>query len=116
MAVLPVVTLYVREMLGVRPDIATLGGLAFSATGLAGVLAVPFLGKRSDRIGYRRTLLICLFGAALFTLPMALPLGTGLSWSERFGLGAVRRRGAAGVERDGWAADRCRRNAAWPMA
>src|ERR1700692_1855747 len=56
MAVLPVVTLYVHEMLGPRPDIATLGGLAFSATGLAGVLAVPFLGKRSDRIGYRRTL------------------------------------------------------------
>jgi DHA1 family multidrug resistance protein-like MFS transporter len=87
MAVLPVVTLYVREILGVRPDIATLGGLAFSATGLAGVLAVPFLGRRSDRIGYRRTLLICLFGAALFTLPMALPLGYWPFVLERFGLG-----------------------------
>jgi DHA1 family multidrug resistance protein-like MFS transporter len=87
MAVLPVVTLYVREILGSRPDIATLGGLAFSATGLAGVLAVPFLGKRSDRIGYRRTLLICLFGAALFTLPMALPLGYWPFVLERFGLG-----------------------------
>src|SRR5580704_10897488 len=86
-AVLPVVTLYVREILGPRPDIATLGGLAFSATGLAGVLAVPFLGKRSDRIGYRRTLLICLFGAALFTLPMALPLGYWAFVMERFGLG-----------------------------
>jgi DHA1 family multidrug resistance protein-like MFS transporter len=86
-AVLPVVTLYVRHMLGARPDIATLGGLAFSATGLAGVLAVPFLGRRSDRIGYRRTLLICLFGAALFTLPMALPLGYPAFVAERFGLG-----------------------------
>src|SRR4029079_16036910 len=70
MAVLPVVTLYVREMLGARPDIATLGGLAFSATGLAGVPPVPFFGNRSDRIAYRLTLLICLFGPALFTLPM----------------------------------------------
>src|ERR1700722_5543207 len=86
-AVLPVITLYVREILGPRPDIAALGGLAFSATGLAGVLAVPFLGKRSDRIGYRRTLLICLFGAALFTLPMALPLGYWAFVMERFGLG-----------------------------
>jgi DHA1 family multidrug resistance protein-like MFS transporter len=77
----------VREILGSRPDIATLGGLAFSATGLAGVLAVPFLGRRSDRIGYRRTLLICLFGAALFTLPMALPLGYWPFVLERFGLG-----------------------------
>jgi DHA1 family multidrug resistance protein-like MFS transporter len=87
MAVLPVVTLYVREILGARPDIGTLGGLAFSATGLAGVVAVPFLGKRSDRIGYRRTLMICLFGAAAFTLPMALPLGYGAFVVERFGLG-----------------------------
>jgi MFS transporter, DHA1 family, multidrug resistance protein len=86
-AVLPVVTLYVRQMVGARPDVATLGGLAFSATGLAGVLAVPFLGRRSDRIGYRRTLLICLFGAALFTLPMALPLGYWAFVAERFGLG-----------------------------
>jgi DHA1 family multidrug resistance protein-like MFS transporter len=86
-AVLPVVTLYVREILGPRPDIATLGGVAFSATGLAGVLAVPFLGRRSDRIGYRATLLLCLFGAALFTLPMALPLGYWAFVAERFGLG-----------------------------
>jgi DHA1 family multidrug resistance protein-like MFS transporter len=87
MAVWPVVTLYVREMLGPRPDIATLAGLAFSATGLAGVAAVPFLGRRSDRIGYRRTLLICLFGAAFFTVPMALPLGYWAFVAERFGLG-----------------------------
>jgi DHA1 family multidrug resistance protein-like MFS transporter len=86
-AVLPVITPYVREMLGARPDIATLGGLAFAATGLAGVLSVPFLGKRSDRIGPRRTLLVCLAGAAFFTLPMALPLGYGAFVIERFGLG-----------------------------
>ncbi len=86
-AVGPVITLYVRDILGNRPDIATLGGLAFSATGLAGVLAVPFLGRRSDRIGYRRTLLICLLGAACFTLPMALPLGYAAFVGERFGLG-----------------------------
>ena len=86
-AVLPVVTLYVREMLGARPDLATLGGLAFAATGLAGVIAVPFLGRRSDRIGYRTTLLLCLAGAAAFTLPMALPLGYTAFVLERFGLG-----------------------------
>ena len=86
-AVGPIVTLHVREMLGERPDLATLGGLAFSATGLAGVLAVPFLGRRSDRIGYRTTLLLCLAGAAAFTLPMALPLGYPAFVAERFGLG-----------------------------
>jgi DHA1 family multidrug resistance protein-like MFS transporter len=83
----PVVTLFVREMLGNVPSIATLAGLAFSATGLAGVIAVPILGRRSDSIGYRRVLLISLGGAALFTLPQALPLGYWAFVVERFGLG-----------------------------
>jgi DHA1 family multidrug resistance protein-like MFS transporter len=86
-AVQPVVTLYVQEMLGSRPDLATLGGVAFSATGLAGILAVPFLGRQSDRIGYRRVLLISLAGAALFTAPQSLPFGYPAFVVERFGLG-----------------------------
>ena len=86
-AVQPVVTLFVQEMLGDRPDLATLGGLAFSVTGMAGVLAVPVLGRRSDVIGYRTVLLICLFGAALFTAPQAVPLGYWAFVVERFGLG-----------------------------
>ena len=86
-AVQPVVTLFVQEMLGDRPDLATLGGLAFSVTGMAGVLAVPVLGRKSDVIGYRTVLLICLFGAALFTAPQAVPLGYWAFVVERFGLG-----------------------------
>lgn len=86
-AVQPVVTLFVQEMLGPRPDLATLGGLAFSVTGLAGVAAVPFLGRKSDLIGYRRVLLIALSGATLFTAPQALPLGYWAFVVERFGLG-----------------------------
>ena len=86
-AVGPVVTLYVRDMLGPRPDIATLGGLAFAATGLAGVLAVTFLGKRGDTLGYRKVLMLSLAGAALFSAPQALPLGYWAFVIERFGLG-----------------------------
>lgn len=86
-AVEPVVTVFVQDMLGPVPHIATLGGIAFAITGLAGIVAVPFLGKRSDRIGHRRTLMICLAGATLFTLPQALPLGYIAFVLERFGLG-----------------------------
>lgn len=86
-AVEPVVTLYVQEMLGPLPNIATLGGIAFSITGLAGMAAVPVLGRRSDRIGYRRTLMISLVGATLFTVPQALDLGYAAFVAERFGLG-----------------------------
>jgi len=67
----PVVTLFVEEMVGARPDLATLSGIAFSATGLANVISAPLLGDRSDVIGYRRVLLICLLGATLTTLPQA---------------------------------------------
>ena len=70
-AVQPLVTLFVQELVGMRPDLATLGGFAFSVTGLAGMIAVPLLGRHSDEIGYRRVLLICLAGATLTSLPQA---------------------------------------------
>jgi DHA1 family multidrug resistance protein-like MFS transporter len=53
------------------PDVATLGGLAFSVTGVADLIASPFLGRRSDVLGYRRVLLISLGGAALASAPQA---------------------------------------------
>ena len=86
-AVQPLVTIFVQELVGPRPDLATLGGVAFSVTGLAGMIAVPLLGKHADEIGYRRVLLICLAGATLTSLPQAF---TGSYWVfalERFGVG-----------------------------
>jgi MFS transporter, DHA1 family, multidrug resistance protein len=86
-AVQPVVTLFVQEIVGPRPDLATLGGLAFSVTGLAGMIAVPLLGKHSDEIGYRRVLLICLAGATLTSLPQAFAYSYWTFTIERFGVG-----------------------------
>ena len=86
-AVQPVVTLYVQEIVGQRPDLATLGGIAFSVTGLAGMVAVPFLGSHADEIGYRRVLLICLIGATLTSLPQAFANSYWMFAVERFGVG-----------------------------
>jgi len=82
----PIVTLYVQEMVGAVPNIATLAGVAFSITGLANVISAPLLGNRSDVIGYRRVLLICLAGGTLMTLPQGF---TDNFWAftERFGVG-----------------------------
>jgi DHA1 family multidrug resistance protein-like MFS transporter len=83
----PVVTLFVQQLIGSPPQIATLAGIAFSITGLADLLASPFLGKRSDIIGYRKVLLICLLGATLTSAPQAF---VGSYWAfvaERFGVG-----------------------------
>jgi len=86
-AVQPVVTLYVEEMLGPVPALATLGGLAFSVTGIADLIASPFLGRRSDVLGYRRVLLITLGGAALASAPQAFAPNYWSFVAARFALG-----------------------------
>ena len=86
-AVQPVVTLYVQHLVGPRPELATLGGFAFSVTGIADLIASPFLGRRSDVLGYRRVLLISLGGAALASAPQAFVTGYWGFVAARFGLG-----------------------------
>ncbi len=67
--------------------LATAAGFAFAVTGLADLIASPFLGKRSDRIGYRRVLLISLCGVAAFTIPQAFVRGVAAFVALRFGVG-----------------------------
>src|SRR5579872_3221182 len=83
----PIVTLYVKEMVGDLPNVATLAGIAFSITGVANVISAPFLGNRSDVIGYRRVLLIALLGATLTTLPQAFTHNYWVFTAERFAVG-----------------------------
>jgi DHA1 family multidrug resistance protein-like MFS transporter len=64
-----------------------LAGLAFSITGLADLVSSPFLGKRSDVIGYRRVLLICLAGATLASIPQIFVQSYWMFVAERFGVG-----------------------------
>jgi MFS transporter, DHA1 family, multidrug resistance protein len=83
----PVVTLFVQELVGSPPEIATLSGIAFSVTGLADLISSPFLGKRSDVIGYRKVLLICLLGATLTTAPQIFVGNYWVFVAERFAVG-----------------------------
>jgi MFS transporter, DHA1 family, multidrug resistance protein len=86
LGVAPIVPLFVRSMVDVH-WVATAAGAAVAMTGIAGVIAAPFLGRRSDRLGYRRVLLISLAGAGAFTLPQSL---AGTIWAFlalRFGVG-----------------------------
>jgi MFS transporter, DHA1 family, multidrug resistance protein len=83
----PVVTLFVKDLVGLRPDLATLSGIAFSITGAANVIAAPFLGNKSDVIGYRRVLLIALLGAAVTTLPQGFTHSYWVFTAERFTVG-----------------------------
>ena len=83
----PIVPLFVRALAGNVPWLATAAGLAFAVTGLADLIASPFLGKRSDKIGYRRVLLISLCGVAAFTIPQAFVRGIAAFIALRFGVG-----------------------------
>ncbi len=83
----PIVPLFVHYLVGNVPWIATAAGLAFAVTGLADLIASPFLGKRSDRIGYRRVLLISLLGVACFTIPQAFAHSVTAFIALRFGVG-----------------------------
>ena len=71
-ALAPVVALYVRSLVGHgAPYVATIAGASIAVTGIAGLLSAPILGRRSDRLGYRATLLFSLLGSAAFTIPQA---------------------------------------------
>ncbi|HEY1796128.1 MAG TPA: MFS transporter [Stellaceae bacterium] len=83
----PIITLYVKEMVGDLPNVATLAGIAFSITGVANVISAPFLGNRSDQLGYRKVLLIALLGATLTTLPQAFTQNYWVFTAERFAVG-----------------------------
>ncbi|HEY4045214.1 MAG TPA: MFS transporter [Rhodopila sp.] len=83
----PVITIFVQALIGSPPQIATLAGLAFSISGLADLLSSPFLGKRSDVIGYRKVLLICLAGASLTSVPQIFVDNYWVFVAERFAVG-----------------------------
>ena len=68
----PVIVLFVKELVGDRPELGSLAGLAFSSTGLTAVLAASLLGRATDRFGGRTVLLISLTGAVLMTAPQAI--------------------------------------------
>ncbi|MDQ0188523.1 MFS transporter [Alicyclobacillus cycloheptanicus] len=83
----PVVTVYVKDIAGNVPYLATLAGFAFSVTGMGDLVASPFLGKRSDRIGYKRVLLISLLADAVFTIPQAFTRSVWVFIALRFCMG-----------------------------
>jgi DHA1 family multidrug resistance protein-like MFS transporter len=87
LATQPVIALYVRHLTGPTPLIGAFVGSSFAVMGIADLLASPFLGKRSDTLGYRRVLLISIAGAALFTIPQAFATNIWVFLALRFGVG-----------------------------
>jgi DHA1 family multidrug resistance protein-like MFS transporter len=87
LAVQPIVAPFVHTLVPGSAWVATFAGLAVAVTGIADLMASPFLGKRSDRIGYRRVLMISIAGAACFTVPQAFAHSIWTFLALRFGVG-----------------------------
>jgi DHA1 family multidrug resistance protein-like MFS transporter len=87
MALSPVVPLFIQDMVGASPYLATFAGASFAVIGIGDLIASPFLGKRSDQVGYRKIVLICLVGAAAFTIPQAFVHNVWAFLALRFGVG-----------------------------
>jgi len=67
----PIITIYVRQLTGNVKHVALIAGIAFSATGLANIIAAPLLGKLSDRKGAHKIILFSLITAGIFYIPQA---------------------------------------------
>ncbi|MCL5676477.1 MAG: MFS transporter [Firmicutes bacterium] len=70
----PIIPLYLQTLALPAGYLSFLSGLVFSATGIADILASPFLGRRGDRYGYKKVLLISLAGSAVMYTAQAFAL------------------------------------------
>lgn len=67
----PIITVYVSQLVHNTNHIALLAGIAFSASGLASIIAAPKLGKLSDKIGPHKVMLVALIFAGIIFIPQA---------------------------------------------
>ncbi|MFL0266922.1 multidrug efflux MFS transporter [Candidatus Clostridium radicumherbarum] len=67
----PIITVYVSQLSKNTSHIALISGLAFSASGLANIIAAPNLGKLSDKVGPHKVILVSLVAAGLIYIPQA---------------------------------------------
>jgi len=68
MGVNPLLSLYVEELTPAA-NVSLYAGIVVSVTGFANFTTAAWLGRMSDRKGAHRTLVYCLMGVALFTIP-----------------------------------------------
>lgn len=72
MAIQPVLSLFVERLWTSGRNLATVAGGVFAITGLASLISAPYWGKRGDRLGYKKMLLITLLGTGFTSIPQAL--------------------------------------------
>ncbi|MBL4935582.1 multidrug efflux MFS transporter [Clostridium sp. YIM B02515] len=83
----PIITVYVTQLSKDTSHVALISGLAFSASGLANIIAAPNLGKLSDKVGAHKVILIAIVAAGLIYIPQAFVVNPWQLMGLRFLLG-----------------------------
>ncbi len=83
----PILTVYISELSHNSTHVALISGMAFSASGLASIIAAPRLGKLSDKIGPQKVMLTALIVAGLIFIPQAFVRNSQQLIALRFLLG-----------------------------
>jgi MFS family permease len=83
----PIITVYISQLSHNTTHVALLAGIAFSASGLANIIAAPILGKTSDKIGAHKVILASLIVAGIIFIPQAFVNNTWQLIGLRFLLG-----------------------------
>ena len=76
MVVSPILPLFIQSLAAPDQPVASVAGVIMGATAGASAVAAVVLGRVSDRIGYRRILMICAVGAGLVYVPQVFARST----------------------------------------
>jgi DHA1 family multidrug resistance protein-like MFS transporter len=72
MAVAPVLSLFVEQLWATPQSLSTMAGAVFGITGFSSLLAAPYWGKRGDRKGYKKTLILTTLATGITYAPQGL--------------------------------------------
>lgn len=68
----PIISLYIRQLLGGHGNVTLVSGIIASIPGIATLIAAPRLGRLGDRIGPDKILMVGLIAAIAVYLPMSI--------------------------------------------
>lgn len=83
----PIVTVYIAKLSSNLRHVALVSGLTFSVSGLSSIIAAPWLGKLSDKIGSKKIILYSLLLGGIIFIPQAFVRNPWQLMALRFLLG-----------------------------
>jgi DHA1 family multidrug resistance protein-like MFS transporter len=68
----PVLSLYIKSLVGDVPNLGTIAGSVMSVTAFTSSVSAVALGRLADKIGQKRVLIACVVGVALVHVPQSM--------------------------------------------